>query len=298
MSGPTVVAIGGGHGTAVTLRAATQYASTITAIVSVADDGGSSGRLRELLGIPALGDLRKCLVALAPENSVLAETMEHRYQAGELAGHAVGNLLLAGLLEVEGDLVGCVQAAADLLGAQGRVLPASSVPTHLMARGLKGTTHGQVAISEGGVIAELAVLPESAPAPAEAVEAILAADQVVIGPGSLYTSVLAAAIVPEIRQAIKDTTAQRVYVCNLRPQIPETQGFSAADHLQALRRHGIEIDVALYDETGGLALGVPSPLIKSVSIVGSNTLVHEPGKLAQALLACWKTTTVSGGFTA
>jgi len=288
MNGLRVVAVGGGHGTAVTLRALRGYATAITAVVSVADDGGSSGRLRELLGIPALGDLRKCLVALAPEGSILAETMEHRYQAGELAGHAVGNLLLAGLLEVEGDLVGCVQAAADLLGAQGRVLPASTIPTDLMAHGVEGITHGQVAISEGGVITELAVLPDLAPAPPEAVEAILEADQVIIGPGSLYTSVLAAAVVPEIRQAIASTKAQRIYVCNLRPQIPETAGFSVADHLTALERHGVEVDVVLCDDTVGLAMGVPPPLVSLASLVGSNTLVHEPGKLAQALLTCWQ----------
>ena len=288
MKGPKVVAIGGGHGTAVTLRAVRHYSDAVTAVVSVADDGGSSGRLRELLGIPALGDLRKCLVALAPEGSVLAETMEHRYQAGELAGHAVGNLLLAGLLEVEGNLVGCVQAAADLLGAQGTVLPASVVPTHLMAKGLDGTTHGQVAISEGGVIVELIVLPELAPAPREAVEAIRDADQIIIGPGSLYTSVLAAAVVPDIRKALATTKAQRIYVCNLRPQIPETQGYSVADHLSALERHGVRVDVVLCDNTEGLALGVPSPLVTMAPLVGSNTLVHEPGKLAQALLTCWK----------
>lgn len=287
MSGPRVVAIGGGHGTAVTLRAARRYASSITAIVSVADDGGSSGRLRELFGIPALGDLRKCLVALAPEGSILAETMEHRYQAGELAGHAVGNLLLAGLLEVQGDLVSCVQAAADLLGAKGQVLPASSIPTHLMANGGRGTTHGQVAISEGGTIRELVVLPSTAPAPKEAVDAIAHADQVIIGPGSLFTSVLAAALVPDIRNALAKTKAQKIYVCNLRPQEPETRNFSVSDHIDALERHDVVVDIVLADDTSGLEVGVPVPYVKMVPLVGSNTLVHEPGKLAQALLSCW-----------
>jgi uncharacterized cofD-like protein len=120
-----VVALGGGHGTAVTLRAARRYAGQITAVVSVADDGGSSGRLREILNVVALGDLRKCLVALASDDSPLARAFEHRFDEGELAGHALGNLILAGLIEATGDLVSGVHEAADLLGAQGEVLPAT-----------------------------------------------------------------------------------------------------------------------------------------------------------------------------
>src|ERR1019366_627951 len=122
---PAVVALGGGHGTAVTLRAARRYAGSLTAVVSVADDGGSSGRLREILNVVALGDLRKCLVALAAEDSALALAFEHRFDEGELAGHALGNLILAGLVDATGDLVDGVRAAAELLGAAGDVLPAT-----------------------------------------------------------------------------------------------------------------------------------------------------------------------------
>ena len=130
---PAVVALGGGHGTAVTLRAARRYAGALTAVVSVADDGGSSGRLREILNVVALGDLRKCLVALAAEDSVLARAFEHRFDEGELAGHALGNLILAGLVEATGDLVSGVRAAAELLGAAGR-----RAPGHRRAGGAQG----------------------------------------------------------------------------------------------------------------------------------------------------------------
>ena len=143
---PSVVAIGGGHGTAVTLKAARRYAGQLTGVVSVADDGGSSGRLRELLNIVALGDIRKCLVALADEDSALAAAFERRYDEGELAGHALGNLILAGLIDATGDLVSGVAEAAQLLGASGDVLPATSELVVLKAESSHGTVAGQVAV--------------------------------------------------------------------------------------------------------------------------------------------------------
>src|SRR5580698_7483592 len=152
MSAPAVVALGGGHGTAVTLRAARQYAGTLTGVVSVADDGGSSGRLRELLNVVALGDIRKCLVALAAPDSALALAFEHRFEDGELAGHALGNLILAGLVEATGDLVEGVRAAAGLLGAEGDVLPATSERVVLKSEGPNGEVAGQVAVSAAGGI--------------------------------------------------------------------------------------------------------------------------------------------------
>ncbi len=135
---PSVVAIGGGHGTAVTLKAARRYAGTLTGIVSVADDGGSSGRLRELLNVVALGDIRKCLVALADEDSALALAFERRYEEGELAGHALGNLILAGLIDATGDLLAGVREAGILLGAHGDVLPATTELVVLKAESATG----------------------------------------------------------------------------------------------------------------------------------------------------------------
>lgn len=284
-----VVALGGGHGTAVTLRAARRYADDVTAIVSVADDGGSTGRLREQLDVVALGDMRKCLVALA-DDSLLARAFEHRFGEGDLAGHALGNLVLAGLVTAAGDLVAAVDEAAALLGASGRVLPATTEKVVLRAVGEAGEVSGQVAVSQAGRIRRVSLVPAGCSPPPDAVSALGKADQVVIGPGSLFTSILAAAAVPGIAEALASTAAQRVYVCNLRPQLPETEGFDVASHVAALRAHGVTVDVVLYDSTAGVPLGQhgPSGAGPDVPVVdrrltSSNGLVHDPARLARAL---------------
>jgi len=281
--GPRVVAIGGGHGTAVTLRAATRYTNRVTAIVSVADDGGSSGRLRQLLDVVALGDMRKCLVALADEEAPLAQAFERRFEEGELAGHALGNLVLAGLVGATGDLVHAIDEAARLLGAVGRVLPATTEPVVLKADCGGGEVAGQVAVSLAGQIRSVSLVPGDAGPPAAAVDAILDADQVVIGPGSLYTSVLAAAAVPELAAAMGATKAQRVLVCNLRPQIPETEGYDVGRHVSALEAHGIPVDLVLCDTSAGMALGSVWARVVDVGLTDPARRVHDPGRLAQAL---------------
>ena len=162
---PAVVAIGGGHGTAVTLKAARRYAGSLTGVVSVADDGGSSGRLRELLNVVALGDIRKCLVALADEDSALAIAFERRFEEGELAGHALGNLILTGLIDATGDLVLGVREAAQLLGAHGEVLPATAEPVTLKAESAQGTVAGQVAVMGTCDIRQVSVVPDDAAPP-------------------------------------------------------------------------------------------------------------------------------------
>jgi uncharacterized cofD-like protein len=288
-----VVALGGGHGTAVTLRAARRYAGQLTAVVSVADDGGSSGRLREILNVVALGDLRKCLVALAAEDSALALAFEHRFDEGELAGHALGNLILAGLVEATGDLVAGVRAAADLLGAVGEVLPATVERVVLKAEvgngetgaGSGGTDQvaGQVAVSRAGNIRTVSLVPGDAGPPQLAIDRILAADQIVIGPGSLFTSVLAAAAVEGIADALARSRGQRVYVCNLRPQLPETAGFDVAGHLNALSRHNVTVDVVLCDTSQGMDLGDIGISALDIPLTGGNALVHSPVRLAHAL---------------
>jgi len=280
---PRVVAVGGGHGTAVTLRAVRRYTTSVTAVVSVADDGGSSGRLRELLDVVALGDMRKCLVALAEDSSVLARAFEHRFIDGELAGHALGNLVLAGLVEATGDLVAGVDAAAQLLGAVGRVLPATSETVVLKAEAGGGEVAGQVAVAAAGRIHRVSLVPGDPTAPPEAVAALDDADQVVIGPGSLYTSLLAAVAVPGITRALANTGAQKVLVCNLRPQVPETEGYDVAAHVVALRQHGVEVDVVLVDTRCGLALGPVGPPVVDRPLAGPNGLVHDPARLAGAL---------------
>jgi uncharacterized cofD-like protein len=280
---PKVVAVGGGHGTAVTLRAVRQYTALVTAIVSVADDGGSSGRLRELLDVVALGDMRKCLVALAEPSSRLAQAFEHRFEEGELAGHALGNLILAGLVEATGDLVAGIDEAAVLLGATGRVLPATAETVVLKAEAFHGEVEGQVAVSAAGRIRRVSLVPGDISPPPEAVAALLEADQVVIGPGSLYTSLLAAVAVPGIAEAMTQSAAQKVFVCNLRPQVPETEGYDVAAHVVALRRHGVEVDVVLCDTSTGMKLGRQHAAVAERGLAGPNGLVHDPARLAQAL---------------
>jgi uncharacterized cofD-like protein len=278
-----VVAIGGGHGTAVTLKAARRYAATLTGIVSVADDGGSSGRLRELLNVVALGDIRKCLVALADEDSALAVAFERRFEEGELAGHALGNLILTGLIDATGDLVLGVREAAQLLGAHGDVLPATTEPVVLKAEAGNGTVAGQVAVMGTGGIRTVSLVPEDAQAPPLALERIAEADQVVIGPGSLFTSVLAAVAVKGIAEAVASSEAPVVYVCNLRPQIPETEGYDVADHVAALARHGVAVDAVVCDTILGMAIGEAVAPVLDVPLTDENRLVHSPAKLAQAL---------------
>jgi uncharacterized cofD-like protein len=243
-----VVALGGGHGLATTLQALRRHATRVTAVVSVADDGGSSGRLRAMTGLPAPGDLRKCLVALADGSSLWTRAFEHRFSGGDLDGHALGNLLIAGLAEVTGDFASALDAAADLLGVTGRVLPATTVPVVLKADVGGAEVLGQVNVGGAeGPISAVSVVPHDPPSPAEAVRAVEGADLVVIGPGSLFTSVLATCVVPDIKAALAGRSGGRVYVCNLRPQIPETAGYRSADHLRTVLAHGLPVDVVVVD---------------------------------------------------
>lgn len=276
-----VVAIGGGNGLSVTLTALRRYASDITAVVSVADDGGSSGRLRQMLGIPAPGDLRRCLVALSDEQSVWARSFEHRFTDGDLDGHPLGNLVIAGLAAATGDFAAALEEAGRLVGAVGQVVPATTGPVVLTAEAEEGPVAGEAAIGDAGRISTVALDPADAPSPRAAVDAILAAEQVVLGPGSLFTSVLAAALPPEIIGALMATTAQRVYVCNVASVERETLGFTVADHVAALVGHGIPIDVVLADETSPEAgeSDVPVVFRRLVGEAGR----HDPERLATAL---------------
>ncbi len=282
--GPEVVAIGGGHGLAVTLRAARCYAGRLTAIVSVADDGGSSGRLRRELGIVPPGDLRKCLVALAEEGSPLAEAFEQRFESesAELTGHALGNLVLAGLVATTGDLQKALDEAGRLLGAVGRVVPAAREPVVLKAWASAGEVEGQTAVSGTGEIERVSLVPADPPAPEAALEALAAADQVVVGPGSLFTSILAALAVPQIAAAIRRSRGRKVYVANLRPQPAETEGFDVAAHVSALEAHGVHVDVVLAD-TAGIELGEVAVEVVDTMLAKANGLAHDPARLAVAL---------------
>ncbi|MBS1196206.1 MAG: hypothetical protein H6R33_926 [Actinobacteria bacterium] len=195
-SGCRVVAVGGGHGLAQALAAVQSYAGEITAIVSVADDGGSSGRLAPALGIPPPGDCRRALLALSPAPSPWRDVVCHRFPAGDVAGHSLGNLILAALASGGEGLEGALATVGLLLGARGRVIPAAAVPLTLRGVIDGAEVNGQVAIALArGRLSELQVLPPEAGASPSALEALAEADQVVVGPGSLFTSLAAALLV-------------------------------------------------------------------------------------------------------
>jgi uncharacterized cofD-like protein len=281
-SGPTVVAVGGGHGLAASLRAVRRYAGSVTAIVSVADDGGSSGRLRRELGIMPPGDLRKCLEALADDSSALAAAFGQRFEVGELAGHALGNLIIAGLITACGDVQEALDEAGRMLGAVGRVMPAAAEPVVLKAESDDGEIEGQTAVMHTSRIRRVSLVPADPPAPRLALDALAGADQVVVGPGSLFTSVLAAVAVPDIAEGIRRSPGRRIYVANLRPEGEETAGFDVAAHVAALAAHGVEVDVVVADprdiDLGDLRVPVVSgPLAKA------NGRAHDPARLAAAL---------------
>jgi len=293
-SGLSVVALGGGHGLAAALRAIRTYAQRTTAVVSIADDGGSSGRLRRELDVPPPGDLRRCLVALADPDNLWANAFEHRFTGGDLDGHALGNLVLVGLAETLGDFSAAVDEAGRLLGAVGRVLPATTEPVVLKAQVDSGSpggssVEGQVAVaSTRSRIRRVDLVPGDARAHPEAVAAIAAADQVVIAPGSLFTSVLPVLAVAELRKAVAATNARVVQVCNLRSEVPETEGLDAADHLRAVIEHGGRVDSFLYED-GGLLACEPSAVeeLGAEPVAGrvatASGLVHDPVRLATTL---------------
>ena len=222
---------------AVTLRAARTYADDVQAVVTVADDGGSSGELTRTLGIPPPGDIRNCLVALA-DDSNLSELYQHRFSAGPLGGHSLGNLVIAALTELTGDFAEAVTEAGRLLGSHGSVHPVTTELLNMTARIEGGVVRGQVAVAQAeGRIQAVAIEPPDPTAHPPAIKAIIEADQVVLGPGSLFTSLIATLLVPEIKSALLNTKARRIFVCNNRMQTGETQGLDATAHVEALLAH-------------------------------------------------------------
>lgn len=237
-TGPVVVAIGGGHGQAAALEAVQSYASAISALVTVADNGGSSGRLTEL-GIPPPGDVRRCLLALAPEPTLWSELFAHRFEGGDVHEHSLGNLILAALTDLFGDFGSAIATAEMMLGSLGRVIPVADHPVTLTATVDGKPVTGQVAVATSkGHISDLAMDPADTAATRLALEAVAGANQIVIGPGSLYTSIISALMVQMLSESVMRATAQKVFVMNLVTQDGETLGMTGADHLEALRDHG------------------------------------------------------------
>jgi uncharacterized cofD-like protein len=305
------VALGGGQGLHATLSALRRITDDVTAVVTVADDGGSSGRLRRELGLLPPGDLRKALAALAGEddmNSLWRTVFQHRFGGtGALAGHAVGNLVLAGLLEIMPDPVVALEQAAHLLGVRGRVLPMCNEPLDIEADvvGLDEDAtavrriRGQVAIATTpGKVRRIrlhtAGMPDSVPtACPAAVRAVLEADVVLLGPGSWFTSVLPHLLVPELHEALIETSAARIVVLNLVPQPGETAGFSPERHLDVLCEHAprLRVDAVIADTD---SVSTPDRLRRAAESLGASMRLdgvasgkarerHDPQALAESL---------------
>jgi uncharacterized cofD-like protein len=301
-----VVALGGGHGLAATLSALRLVTDDVTAIVTVADDGGSSGRLRRDYGVLPPGDLRMALAALCCDDewgNTWAKVVQHRFGGdGELAGHAVGNLLITALWELLGDPVAGLDWLGRLLRTCGRVLPMAAVPLEIVAM-VEGAdparphdvsqVRGQASVAvTPGRVRSIALVPADPPAVPEAVSAVLAADWIVFGPGSWFTSVLPHLLVPSLSSALAATSARRLVALNLVPQPGETEGFSPRKHLEVLADHApsFTFDVVLADR--GAVSGAEDELEKATALLHASLVLadvaaadgarHDPVRLANA----------------
>jgi uncharacterized cofD-like protein len=305
-AGPAVVALGGGHGLAASLSALRHLTQRLTAVVTVADDGGSSGRLRRELGVLPPGDLRMALSALCDDGEwgrLWRDVLQHRFaSAGTLNNHAMGNLLIVTLWELLGDPVAGLDWVGRLLGARGRVLPMAAVPLDIEAAvlgidpadpGTVSTVRGQVAVATTpGQVIGVQLVPDEPPACPQAVAAVRQADWVVLGPGSWFTSVLPHLLVPELSEALHETRAKRCVTLNLEAQRGETEGFSAEAYLDVLAVHAPElrIDVVLADPSSvedpvaldDVARALGAQLVMRQVSLGDGSARHDPLRLAAA----------------
>ena len=309
--GPSIVVIGGGTGLSTLLRGLKVGTTNLTAIVTVADDGGSSGRLRQDLGMVPPGDLRSCLVALADTEPLMEKLFQYRFSGhGDLAGHSFGNLFIAAMTQVTGDVELALQESCKVLAVRGQVLPSSVSSVRLSAEYTDGTImHGESNIPLGGKsIRRVMLEPPNVPAVKSALEAIRDADAVILGPGSLYTSVIPNLLVKEIAEALRRTQAIRMYVCNVMTQPGETDCYKASDHVRALLGHAgpgildyvlvnveevagclldsyakqgacpVEADIEAVEQLGVTV--VPSRMISA-----TNWVRHDPESLAKLVLS-------------
>ena len=238
--GPRIVVIGGGSGLSVLLHGLKEFTSNITAIVTVADDGGSSGRLRSQFGMPPPGDIRNCLVALADSEALMSDLFQFRFkEAGELEGHSFGNLFILAMLKVTGDFEKAIREASKILAIRGRVVPSTVKLVTLIAQHKDGSvTMGETNITKTkSPIERLRLNPEGCGAAEDALEAIQNAEAIVMGPGSLYTSILPNLLIEDISNALALVAAPKVYVCNVMTQSHETDHFTAFDHVNAIAEH-------------------------------------------------------------
>jgi uncharacterized cofD-like protein len=301
-----VVALGGGHGLSASLAALRHVVKDLTAVVTVADNGGSSGRLRREFGVLPPGDLRQALSALCGDDDwgrTWARVLQHRFSSsGEMDNHAAGNLLIVTLWQLLGDHVSALDWVGRLLGAEGRVLPMAVTPIDIMAdvRGLDPadpaaltTVRGQVQVaSTDGQVQAVHLDPEDPPACPQAIAAVTDADWVVLGPGSWFTSVIPHLLLPELRRALVQSSARKVVTLNLEPQAGETDGFAPETHLEVLAEHApdLKLDVVLADRASvvdhakltDVARALGADLVVADLAVGDGTPRHDPVKLADA----------------
>ncbi|MBR2518415.1 MAG: YvcK family protein [Selenomonadaceae bacterium] len=238
--GPSVTVIGGGHGLSVLLRGIKSSTNNVSAVVTVADDGGSSGRLREELGIIPPGDLRNCLVALADTEPLMEKLFQYRFEGNTaLAGHSFGNLFIAAMNEVTGDMETALKESSKVLAVKGRVIPASKEHVRLDAIMTDGTVvEGESQIPEAHKkIRRVQLFPKNVPAVPAAIDAIESADAIILGPGSLYTSIMPNLLVDGVAHALKKSKAVKIYICNVLTQPGETDGYTAAQHAKAILDH-------------------------------------------------------------
>lgn len=287
--GPQVVCIGGGHGLAATLRAMRRVTDSVTGVVGVSDDGGSSGRLRREFDVLPPGDLRMALAALCGDDTwgrTWSRVVQHRFGGtGELHGHSLGNLLITSLWEETGDIVVGLDWVASLLGAQGRVLPVSLTPLEIVAdvTGLdpqrpqdEVTVRGQVAVATtAGTVRSIRVEPGDPPACPEAVDAIDTADVIVLGPGSWYTSVIAPLLVPDLLAAVRRSTAKKIIVLNLVAQKGETSGFTPERYLSVLVDRFGDFPVSTVIADPRSVGSVPALESASRNLLGADLLVRQ-----------------------
>lgn len=308
--GPKIVTIGGGTGLSTLLRGLKEYTDHITAVVTVADDGGSSGRLRRDLGVPPPGDFRQCIAALAEAEPLMSQLLEYRFGNGDLGGHSFGNLFLVAMAEISGSFEEGLRQSSRVLAVRGRVVPSTLENVTLSAELANATVvHGESQVPHGGAAVRRVFLqPTDVRAYPEAVSAILSAELVIIGPGSLYTSVLPNLLVREIEAALRATRASVVYAVNVATQPGETDGYGVADHVESLLQHvGRDIiDVVLADagpapvfppEWGVTPVYTDAPSVRDVSVVATQLRSehrptrHDPVKLAEAIVAVYENLT-------
>ena len=316
--GPRIVAIGGGTGLSTMLRGLKKYTQNLTAIVTVADDGGGSGMLRQDLGMPPPGDIRHCMEALANTEPVMEKLLTYRFTEGSLSGQSFGNLILAALNGITGSFEEAVTQMSHVLAITGRVIPVTSADVRLEAvfeNGARVVGESQIAAfkkEQDCRIHHAGLLPEHPGATPAALEAIGDADLILLGPGSLYTSVIPNLLVEGVAQAVAQADAPKIYVCNIMTQDGETEGYTAADHLEALLVHGAPglLDLCLantapvdpellekYREEDAVPLTVDRERIARLGLElvecpvaseGGNYARHDPDKLAQAILDIYR----------